>query len=235
MNKISLDSELVRTLYEKYKEYLLPLAIILASIILLVKITIPQFNELLNIQELKNEEKKKLVVLKNNLNTLSNLDDKTLDSNLAITSDALPSGKDFASVLNAVSISSDKTGVFLGDYEFQVGDLSKDTPGAKYPSLELTLIASGEVRSLLRFVDELYRSVPVSEVLNLEMNNNRAVITVVFYYKPFLGKAPSPNFPIQEESEKNLSTISTISSWNNQKTLSEFVPVTSSPSAISPF
>lgn len=232
--KTNIDVELFKLLYEKYKEYILPIAIIFASILLIVNVTIPQINELFGLAQQRKAENEKLSTLNNNLKIFTELNDGILDSQLTIATDALPANKDFASILNAVSISADKAGVFLGDYEFEVGDLSSGLATANFPSLELTLIVSGESRSILRFVDELYRSNPVSEVINLEMNNNRATVTTIFYYKPFSEKTLNYNLPIQSISQKNLETIDTISSWNNPKNLIE-LPENASPSASSPF
>lgn len=233
--KINLEGVTLRYLYEKNKLYLLPVLVIFASLILFLNVTLPFFTEYRNIQDLKISEKQKLSVLRENYKILSSLDEGTLDSQLAIATDALPSGKDFASILTAVSISADKAGVLLGDYEFQVGDLTRDIPSVRYPSLEIVLSVSGGVRSILNFISELYNSVPISEVINVEMNNNRSVITVIFYYKP-LPQTPPVTSEIKALSAKNLSTINTIFTWNNGRLSGEFIPVSATPSATtSPF
>lgn len=232
--KINLEGTTFKFLYEKYKFYLLPIIITLTSIFLFLRITLPFLGEYQSLQGLKVEEEKKLQTLRSNYEILSNIDDGNLDSQLAVATDALPSGKDFASVLNAVSTSAGKSGVILGDYEFQVGNISEDTPSVKFPSLELVLTVNGGVSQSLAFVEELYKSVPLAEVLNMEINNNRSLITVIFYYKSLPG-TPSVTAPIANLSEKNLSTINTIFTWNNARLESEFVPLVSTASATSPF
>lgn len=234
--KISLEGITLKYLYEKNKFFLLPLLVLVASFVLFLQVTLPLFSEFRNTQDLRIIDEQKLSTLKNNYNVLSNANDETLDSQLIIATDALPSGKVFASILNAVSISANKSGAILGDYEFQVGDLTRDIPSVKYPSLELVLTVSGGVRTVLNFMDELYRSVPLAEVVNVEINNNRSVITVIFYYKPLPGTPPVTS-PILPLSPKNLTTINTILTWNNGRLEGDIVPVVSSPSAspTSPF
>lgn len=237
MNKnVSLEGLTIKYIYERNKKYLLPLLIIVASFGLFLQVTYPLFTEYKTMEELRSAEEQKLSTLKNNHSVLLSADEVTLDSQLAIATDALPVGKDFASILNAISISARNAGVVLGDYEFQVGDLSKDNPSVKYPTLELALIVSGNVTSIINFMDEVYKSLPLAEIINTEMNNNRSVITVVFYYKPLPGTPPVAS-PIQSLTPKNLTTLSTISTWNNGRLSQELIPLLATPSATlsSPF
>ena len=234
--KVSLEGLTLKYLYEKNRIYLLPLGVLFASVILFLTVTLPLFAQYRNINDSIVVEQQKLSTLKDNYNILLNADEATLDSQLTIATDALPPGKDFASILTVVSISANKAGVALGDYEFQVGDLSKGIPSVKYPSLELVLTASGGVRSILNFISQVYSSVPLAEIINVEMNNNRSVVTVNFYYKPLPGTPPVSS-PIQPLSSQNLSTINTILTWNNGRLEGDIIPVVSSPSAAttSPF
>jgi hypothetical protein len=233
--KINLEGITFRYLYEKNKKYLLPLLVILASIVLFLQVTMPLFSEYSSSQELKVLEEQKLSTLRNNYNILQSADEQSLDDQLELATDALPPGKDFASILNAVTIAARNAGIILGDYEFQVGDLSKDAQAAKYPSLELALTVSGSVTTIINFMEQVYTSLPLAEIINVEMNNNRAVMTVVFYYKALPG-TPAVTSPIQSLTPKNLTTLNTISTWNNGNLIENLVPVEASPSAItSPF
>ena len=231
--KINYDITTVKFLYDKYKDYLLPLGIVFVCFILFAKIIIPQINNSSETRIQAKMEKEKLLVLRNNLRLISDLNEGNLDSQLLITSDALPPGKDFAGVLNAVSFAASKTGVFLGDYEFQVGDLSKSTSsGGIFPSLQLVLTVQGGVNATVKFVEELYKSVPVSQVTSVKINLGRSVITAVFYYKPF-PPAAYDSQPMREVSRDDLTTIENISLWNNPKNLNQVIssPQSSTASA----
>lgn len=226
MQQIGIDRSTINLLYQKHKDYIVPIAIIVVCFLLLIKITIPQIDNLSVKQQEVKFEKEKLTTLKNNLKILSNLNESTLDSQLSTVSDALPEGKNFAGVLNSISISANKAGVFLGDFEFQVGDLSKSaTPSQGLPNLQLSLATNGNVSATSRFINELYKSLPISEITSIEVNSNRAVLNTFFYYKPFPKIPTDKSFPLSSLSKADLDTIAEISSWNNPRVLEQIQPL----------
>lgn len=231
--KISIDRLTLERLYKKHKDYLIPIVTIIVCFILLVQITIPQIGILSQRQEDVGAERKKLDNLTNNLNLLSGLNDYTLDSQLSLSVSALPPEKNFASVLNTISLAAGKAGVFLGDFEFQVGDLSKIPPGKKAPSLSLALFVNGGVGGTLRFINELDRSLPLAEVLNIEVNNTSSTVTVVFYYKPFVNITDS-TLPLSPLSKTYTDTLKEISTWNNPGVIELPTSPVASESGLSP-
>lgn len=236
-NKTGIDRSTIIYLYKKNRDYVIPIIAIIIGFILFIRITIPTLNNLSEREQEVKFEKQKLETLKNNFKILSELNESILDSQLLAATDALPSGKNFAGVLNAVSISANRAGIFLGDFEFQVGDLSKTvTPTKGLPSLQLSLVTTGNANATAGFVNELYKSLPISEITNIEVNGNRATLSTVFYYKPnALGKTDE-YLPVSNLSQTDLKTIVEITSWNNPRTFEEIQPFlppssTSSPSA----
>ena len=214
--KVNIDSTTFWFLYRRYKEYLLPVGVIFVSILLFLFVIIPQFQNFLDAQQQSKAEANKLVVLKNNLNLLTNMDESQMDSQLKVLSGALPSNKDFEGILNGISAAADKAGVFLGDYEFQVGDITKPSLNIQsFPSLQLTLTIYGGVGGVTRFMSELYKTVPLSEITDVKVTSNISEITAVFYYKPFPPLGFNNSAPIIPVSQQGLSIVGNLSSWNN--------------------
>lgn len=226
MNKIIVDKSTLLLLYRKHKDYIVPIVTIVVCFILFLKVTIPVLNNLSAKEQEVKLEKQKLETLKNNLKILNELNESVLGSQLSVANDALPSTKNFAGVLNAVSVSANKAGIFLGDYEFQVGDLSQTiTPLKGLPSLQLSLVTNGNANATAKFVDELYNSLPVSEVISIEVNGSRATLSTVFYFKPFAQGKTDEYLPLSTLSKSDLDIIKEISSWNNPQLLEEIIPV----------
>lgn len=230
MKKINIDRLALEQLYKKYKDYLVPILAIIICFFLLVSITIPQVGILSEKQQQYNLEKTKLQILTNNYNILAGLNDITLNSQFGLALNALPSTKSFTGILNSISLAANKSGVFLGDYEFQVGDLSKFPTGKNVPSLELTLFINGGASETTRFVNELYNSLPISEVTNIQVSNNRSSVIAIFYYKPFASTKDS-YLPIAPLSKNYLEIINKISLWNNPQVLQNFPSSNSTQSA----
>ncbi len=215
--KTSFEFNNLLTLYRHYKDYLLPVGIILASIVILLLIIIPQFQQYFISSRELNDEAQKLQVLKNNYNFLLNLDDSQSNADLKTLSVVLPSDKDFAGIVNAISYASAKTGVSVGDFEFSVGNLSGATQGgvSASPSIKIDINLSGDFKSMMQFITELYKTAPASEVTDITINSGAGDITVFFYYKPLVAQNVDDTLPIAALSDKDLALIKTVSSWNN--------------------
>ncbi|MCL5019479.1 MAG: hypothetical protein M1426_03235 [Patescibacteria group bacterium] len=233
--KVNIDSTTFWFLYQRYREYLLPVGVIFACILLFFLVIIPQFQNFLDTQQQVKAESNKLIILKNNLNLLTNMDESQMDSQLQIVSGALSSNKDFEGILNGISVAANKAGVFLGDYEFQVGDITKPSLSIQsFPSLQLTLTIYGGVSGVTRFMIELYKTVPLSEITDVKVSSTTSEITALFYYKPFPPLGFNNSAPINPVSQQGLSTIANLSSWNNAVRVNQAVvqPSPASSSAV---
>lgn len=223
---LNLEFSTLRDIYARHKNYVMPIIIIVVCFVLLTQITLPQLTSLSQKQQDENFEKTKLNTINRNLQIVNSFDAKTLDSELSLSTDALPIGKDFVGIINSINLAANKTGVILGDYEFLVGDLSKTPPGKSAPSLEISLSVSGGVPATASFMTELYKSLPIAEVTNLIISNNRSSLTAVFYYKPF-GNVSDATIPIGILSSNQISILKELSTWNDSKNLG-LIPVSTS-------
>lgn len=236
IKKINIDTNTLVVLYSHYKEFFLPVGFILVSILLFIFFIIPGVQNYFNTQEQAKSETQKLVTLKNNLNTLSSMDDNQLNQNLTVLSAALPSNKDFAGVINAINSDAALTGVSVGDFEFNVGDLSQTSNqgSGQYPTLQLNVNLNGNTNAILQYLQLLSKTVPLSEVSSIKIGSNFATLTILFYFKPFLASNISDESPVSPLSAKDQALISQISKWNNSSPLNSLPTLLGSPSAQTP-
>lgn len=212
--KFSLDKGTYKVLYERYREYLVPFVAIFVCLVLILKIVIPQVQDFIATLNQAKEMQKEILVLKNNVQFLTSLSDSKLDSQMRIASSALPAEKDFAGILNAITAASARAGVSLGDFSFAVGELStKSAQIAGQPSIQVALTVSGDAFLAQRFIQELSKTVPLSEVLNVAISGRSSALTTVFYYKvfpPIQFVATKPIFALSQSEEQLLNKLS---SW----------------------
>ena len=214
--KLNMDFDNMRIVYQHYKPYILPLAVILVCFLVILVVIVPQIRQFISSQSLLKLEQQKLETLRNNYNFLSNLDDTKSDTDLKVLSFVLPSDKDFVGIMNAISVASAKSGVSIGDFDFSLGDLSKTAQGiTSYPSIKMNLNLSGSADSIVNFISELYKTAPLSEVTSIKLANNAATLILLFYYKPFIPKNISDETPVVPFSSETLALIKTVSNWNN--------------------
>lgn len=210
-------------LYRHYKDYLLPFSILVACVLVVFFVVVPQFQQYFSLQQELKAQMQKLEILKGNYNFLSNLDDSKSNTDFNALSLALPSGKDFAGIMNAVSYASAKTGVAVGDFEFSVGSLSSGSKEgvSAYPSIKIDINLIGNTKSVMQYIQELYKTAPASEVTDIKTGENSGSISILFYYKPFLQQNVDDSAPITVLSAQDLALIKTISSWNNASNQSQ--------------
>src|SRR3989344_7763747 len=232
----NIDINTIKILYKKYKEHLIYILVIFITVVLFLFTVLPRIADVALLNNERKIELNNFSILKKNLDLLSNLDDSKLDSQLLVVSSSLPSEKDFEGILNAVSLASGRSGASLSDYEFQVGDLSQGllvkTTG--FPFLTLTVNIRGTPLQVVKFVDSLSKSTPISEVTSILLNANSATIPILFYYKALPPIQLSDNRQVAPLSEKGRGIINNISSWGAGNLSQPEAPVSATSSA-SPF
>lgn len=227
--KFSLNPNTLNILYRKYKIFLLPVFIIIACFVVFIIIVTPQLRALLNSIDQGKIEQQKLQTLKNNYNILSNMNEISLNTNFQSLTKTLPPTKDFAGIINSISYNSLISGVTVGDFQFNVGDIAKAPEGALFPNLQMKLNVSGNSKAILLFISNLYKSVPIAEVTNIKYSGILATLSLQFYYKAFPQDSINDDIAISQFSPRDLSLINSISSWNNSSLnfgSSESLPVT---------
>ncbi|MBI2421139.1 MAG: hypothetical protein HYV38_03585 [Candidatus Levybacteria bacterium] len=214
--KINLDLESLKTIYLDYKPYLIPVVTILACILIFILIIIPQLNLLSDNRAKREEEINKLNILRKNLSIVSGVQDSELKNNLSLASKALPVNKDFEAILDAVSSAANISGVAVGDFEFSVGDITNPPKAQKkFPSLEIDLSLATNTDGMIRFIDEVYRTVPLVEASNVRVAGNSATVVLVFYYKPLPPLNLNPAIQFKDLDKNDVETLNKISSFNN--------------------
>ena len=172
-------------LYFKYKIYFVPIGALLVAVILLLYLIIPEVQQWYADQSKIASLVGKISVLNQSLNTVNNIGSKDLDTQLQTASSALPSGKDFIGVLNAISSAAQASGTSVGDYGFQVGDISKSQI-PKDTFLEISVNLNGNVDHIRQFITSLKNQFPISRITQVNVSGNKtATISIIFFYKPF--------------------------------------------------
>jgi len=214
--KINVDFENLVLLYQHYKEFLLPVGVILASILVIIYVVFPQIQQYFNSQSLIKIEQQKLNALNNDYTLLTSLDDATIASDLSTLSLTLPAQKDFAGIIDAISYVSAKTGVAVGNFEFSLGNLSSSNfGGTAYPSTQINISLRGNPESIANFAHEIVKTMPIAEVTAINITGGTGSLTVLFYYKPFPAQDISDQTQIVPLSSSQLSLIKEVSAWNS--------------------
>lgn len=219
------DQSTMQILYNRYKSYILPVVIMVCSLVLFITFIIPQVQHFLSLGNEENTAREKITLLESNIDFLSSLDEKNLDAQLQTVVSALPAEKDFVGVMSAISQASAIAGVAVGDFSFQLGDLSlvpsdssptvNETVVATRPAIEIVLNINGGIDAGKRFIKELSNRLPLSEIRQVEISEKSSNIIVEFYYKPFPKIRFEEASKLSPLSQTDLSLIEKLSSMES--------------------
>jgi hypothetical protein len=230
---LKIDKGLVYVVYNKYKSFMLPLAVLALSIIILFVVVFPQISQYFSSRDQLTQETNKLDVLTNNYNFLANMDETKVDNDFNLIRQTLPPGKDFLGIMTAVSVASSKAGISINNFSFTLGDLSKSqvAGGTSFPSVQMELKTEGNALLLNDFINQLYKTIPLVEVYAIKHKDNKAVINMQFYYKPFPPQSVSDENPIVQLSAKDKQLLADLYTWNNVSGVNVNTNLTASVSA----
>ncbi len=216
MNKdVSISIKTFKDLYISYKPYITPSVMVLISFLLIIFAIFPQFQDFTTTLSQRENATLQLQTLSKNLVILRSIDEPTLNSNLAVSLKALPSNKDFESILTTISSVANKSGVALGNFQFKVGDLSKaDVITGQFPSLSVNVVINSAPSGTINFLTNMAQSLPVSEIKSIDLNASSANIFLNFYYKSAGGAKVSPDALIIPISSKQQELLNQLSSWD---------------------
>ena len=214
-SKVNGDIKSLKIIFNRNKFFITPVIITLVCIILFFQFVIPQIGLLLKAQDEFKITSLKLSILRNNLILLTNTSEDSLDSQLRILNLALPINKDFSGILDAIYYASQKTGVNLGSFSLKLGDLSKSESNDNFPIVKISIPISADISTVNNFLQTIKNTLPLSEVDSVKIGDTASTISLSFYYKPlgvFHYEADNRISPI---SQKGLSIINTLSSFEN--------------------
>lgn len=227
-----IDINTLRLLYTRYKGFIAPFLAIVVVVILFVKITIPSIQDLLKGYEEQKVAIQTLENLRSKLNLVKSLDNSNIASQFNLVNKALPIVKDFDSILNAISDSSNKSGIAIGGFKFVVGSLSKEEDGNEYPTLNVSLSAIGGVEAVDKFIGSLAKALPLSEITKVSSQKDNSTVAIDFYYKPLKKSKYDDSLPINQISNDGLKLIKELSTFNiPQSPISDSVSVSDSATA----
>lgn len=237
-----LQKNSVRMLYFRFRDSqyyslsIISFALII-SFLLIFKIVIPQTSSWFSIRDEVIALRHKNDLLHANINFMNNLDRGVLNSQLQTALTALPSEKNFSSLVTAITDSAIKTGVVLDDFSFQLGDVSSNTTSGSFiknnlPAAKLILVIEGDANKVQQFVSTIGQTLPLSEVTNLDKDELQTRITILFYYKPLPKFSFHDEEPIRPLSESKQNMLQVLSGFQNTTRVSESNSVSSSGSAM---
>jgi hypothetical protein len=227
----------------QYYSYSIISIICIACFLLIFYVIIPELSNWFSIRDEVEATQQKISVLQQNISFINNLDKNQLDTQLQTASNALPPDKDFGMMLQSLSRAAAASGVSLNDFSFQVGSLQLNTSSAKtepavrtvpqigtplgtpqtngLSTIQITVVAGGDITRIENFMKDLENSLPLAEVTNINGSGTNVSITIEFYEKPFptiTFTGETPLAPLSQDNQTLLQSLSKLDTTQSKNT-----------------
>lgn len=182
----------LRIIYRKYKQQLLPIALLFASFFIIFRIALPQWSEMGEVRRQIDKRQETVADLQNSLALLQTIPVTTIDRNFEVATTALPPEKDVALMFTMLNSAANKANVELQGFNLRVGDIFDTENEIKsersidgLPYLNVTIQAEGDNADLKAFADNLYEGLPLIELTRVSIDKGLGSYDVNFFFKPF--------------------------------------------------
>lgn len=200
-------------LYFKYKEYFVPVSIILGCVLFFIIFLLPQIGAILDRENNVNSSRDQISLLQKNLDILTKSSTPEMNIQLQLVDAAVPETKDFGSIVNAVTRAASASNVSVGDYSLQIGELAGKTITSKNPTVQLGITLLGSPTQVSQFVTTVSHQLPLSDVIVVEGNQKSAAVSLVFYYQPPVKLTVRSNDALSLFSSSDTKTLQTLSAF----------------------
>lgn len=210
-------------LYLKYSVFVIPFVTLLAALIILLLITIPQSFKLVENNQVLAEVKQKKVDYQTKISTLNKVDTEEYKSDLNDVLYHLPTDKDIPSAINSILDVLSSAGLTLTN--FSLGSTTPAKNGTE--SFGVNIDISGNIIQLKNFIDLADKSSRLMKITDLSINNStgqdiQASIDLMVFYAPLdtsvKTSAEQKITLLTEEDQKLLANI--------KQNISSVVPIT---------
>lgn len=233
---ITLDKGTFVFLYQKYKDHLFSIGILIVCILLFIFLIVPQVNDFYAAHNEEDAYQQRIQVLQSNIRFIKSINEAELDAQLSTVSTALPIEKDFVGIISAISSAAQKTRVLVGDFTFSLGELSTASAQTD-PSIKIDLKVNGTGSTagadIRNFVKKLTEELPLSNVNTINLTNTSGTLVTAFYYRPATSVKFDAYTPLTPLSANDLALIKKLETWKkNGGSLFDLFPPQITPSVV---
>ena len=210
---------LIKKILKKYRRDLMPFILVLAGIIMLWIVIIPQVGEVNDLRGDMESQKSKNEELEGSLGVLDSLNETELDANYQLVMRALPQNKSISLIYESLVNTSFESNVTIGSLNLEVGNVytndGAEAPRERnvegVPFLNMLVRVNGESsEDAANFADVLYEAIPVVEIEEILATDADGRYDVDFFFKPIDPKtfeAQTRIDPLGPDLEKMLTTL----------------------------
>jgi hypothetical protein len=212
----------IRLFYFKYKDSpefsVVGISLLIfIGVIIVWKGILPQTHDWFSVQDEIKATKERIAQLQTNQSFINGISQAKLNKDYIVAATALPYQKDYAGMIESIDGATSISNMERNDYSIEVGNLStKSAQLSPQTTITVKVSLQGDAIRLQKFLDQLKKELPLSEVVSIEYNDEATNIEVNFFYKYL---SPNTTFPytdpIKVLSQNNQKLLKDLTSWRD--------------------
>ena len=179
-------------IYRKRRNQLLPLAMGFASFFVLFRIILPQWSDIQDTMQLVSTKSEAVQAKEQTVQLLNSTTLESVSADYDLVTTALPIQKDIVLIFSELNGAAAASGVELGGFTVKVGGVYASDTATQVatkslngiPYLNTLVNVNGTNENVRKFAIELYKSIPLVEIKNMDISKKDARYDVNFYFKP---------------------------------------------------
>lgn len=176
----------LKKIYDQYRIFIFPVAVVISCLILIVFIIFPQIMNLIKNYQTEGRLKSRFDTMDSKVQALENVDEKDLSEKLKLALNAYPQDNDFANVAGILQELAGRFGFIINS--MQVGAVSQADKGSNSQfNVQLDLTGSKvTVNDLMNSIENYPRIMKVNsiELSNAKVSSNvNAVLNIKAYFQ----------------------------------------------------
>lgn len=212
--------KLLKQYLKKYKQDLMPAALLIAGIILVFRVVVPQFGGIFEVREEIETQAQTNDNIRSSINTLNAVNDAQLDSDYALVLNALPLKKSIGLIYDALNTSAISSNVTIGSLNLQVGSVYQVKEDSKQKNVEgvpflnlLVRVNGNSSADAARFAQLMYQTLPLVEINSVSATSSDGRYDVDFFFKPLKTDAFQAQTQIQPLNPAQQQLLTTLRDW----------------------
>ncbi len=220
----------LQKIYNKRKQQLLPLIFGFATFFLFVRVILPQWTDIQDVQSLVTTKQASIDAKTETVRLLNSMTTEKVNEDYELVTTALPIRKDIVLIYSELSDVAVRSGVELGGFSVKIGDIyntekSKKTEDRSVngvPYFSILVNVSGENDGLRKYADMIYQSLPLVEIETIDITKKDARYTINFFFKPIaLRPANAQTTAITPLNPADQKQLEDIRAWRTGPVISE--------------
>jgi hypothetical protein len=194
-----------------------------ASFFVLFRIILPQWSDIQDTLQLINSKAEAVQAKEQTIQLLNSLSLENVDADYNLVTTALPIQKDIVLIFSELNSAAAASNVQLGGFTVKVGGVyASDTTTLSankslngIPFLNTLVNVSGSNEDVRKFAIELYKSIPLVEIKNIDISKKDARYDVNFYFKPITVRPNNAdNTALKALTVAERQQLETLKTWN---------------------